>query len=249
MEGLMAHKDTKLVPEVAVLNVPEPQWTDTWHPISHKKVIHATEEAAGFAGVGVRDRLYSLSKDGGKMFAFWELDIDVDGKALSLVFRNSTDKSVILGFGAGSKTFICDNLAMSGEYLKFAKHTKGLDEDKMEEMVIGIFWKLIKKMRAFYQWQMDLHNYIIDEDDVRGLTFDLMENGAIAPSQFRQFRDCLHEERQLAGDRLYAVHGATTRLMRGSNLFQMGKRNKALNEVMDDFSANRERQRLIRRRF
>lgn len=32
---LIAHVDTKKIEESAVLAIPEPKWTRTWHPVSH----------------------------------------------------------------------------------------------------------------------------------------------------------------------------------------------------------------------
>jgi hypothetical protein len=58
---------------------------------------------------------------------FGTLDLDttlVPGVSLAVGIRNSTDKTFPLGFCAGNRVFICDNLAFRAELLVRRKHTR-----------------------------------------------------------------------------------------------------------------------------
>ena len=47
--------------ESEVLAVPEPKWTNTWHPVAHRRVIETVSSVLEEAGVGVKDKHYSMS--------------------------------------------------------------------------------------------------------------------------------------------------------------------------------------------
>ena len=53
--------------ESAVIAIPEPEWTKTWHPTSHSRVINAVTNVLEEKGIGVKSKYYSLTKDGNKL--------------------------------------------------------------------------------------------------------------------------------------------------------------------------------------
>lgn len=104
--------------------VPVPRATKSWHPVGHDKVIGAVEECLSGAGFAIRHARYGLSKDDARMFATLDLTSPLaPGVSLAVGVRNSMDKSLPLGFCAGSRVFVCDNLAFSSELLVRRKHT------------------------------------------------------------------------------------------------------------------------------
>ena len=59
------------------------------------------------------------------MFSTMDLSTPLaDGVTLAVGVRNSSDKSFPLGFCAGSRVFVCDNLAFRSELLVRRKHTR-----------------------------------------------------------------------------------------------------------------------------
>src|SRR4051794_22782675 len=79
------------------------------------------------------------------MFATMDLATPLgSGVALAVGIRNSTDKSLPLGFCAGSRVFVCDNLAFRSELLVRRKHTRN-GRDRFEEAIcravdsLGVF--------------------------------------------------------------------------------------------------------------
>lgn len=76
--ALIAHVNSRRVSEADVMAVPEPAFTETWHPVAHARVLKALEEAASRIELGIKDRAYSMSKNGELMFGSWQLELDAE---------------------------------------------------------------------------------------------------------------------------------------------------------------------------
>jgi hypothetical protein len=107
---------------IARVSTPEP--TATWCPVPHLDVLAAVEETLQAAAFEVRGRRLALSANEAQFFATLDLAASVGtGVALSVGIRNSIDKTLPLGFCAGNRVFVCDNLSFSAELLVNRKHT------------------------------------------------------------------------------------------------------------------------------
>ena len=76
---LMSDSGARRASEEAVCAIGEPEFTKTWHPVSHSKVISSLETAVKDAGIAVSNRQYSLGQEGLNMFGVWELDVQSNG--------------------------------------------------------------------------------------------------------------------------------------------------------------------------
>jgi hypothetical protein len=177
------------------------------------------------------------------MFGVWHL---VHGltqeRGLSLGFRNSMDKSMVVGIVSGTKVFVCDNLAFSGDYLTFHKHTSGLTDKRLYDMAQTAVEGAVPKMIEFDGWQKALKEVTVSQEDRKLLTYDAMTEKVFAPGQFFNFQDALHEELRLiqyAQMSLWAFYGGVTRLMRGQSLFQVADRSKKLNQLITKYIGGR----------
>lgn len=251
-DKLYAHVDTNYVDEDVVKAVPEPPFTETWHPIAHAKVIDSLELACQDSGLGIDRRTYSMNDSGTRMFGVWDLDYHNNGSCYSLGFRNSIDKSMVVGVVGGFRIFVCDNLALSGEYLQFHKHTSGLDHKRLFEMSRNALAGAWVEMERLEAWINELKNFELTDAQFKMLTYNLMANQVFPASSFNRFHDAFEEERGSSlvsfdfsgkntkkmyekGTDLYTLHGACTRLMRGASLFNVADRNRRLVQVCDDY--------------
>jgi len=247
---------TNRIDEGIVRSVPEPEFTDTWHPVGHARVIDALQAAVVEAGLGVMGREYSLNHSGTRMFGAWTLDHRVNGSAYSLVFRNSIDKSMLLGVGGGLRTLICDNLAISATFLSFSKHTSGLDDGRLIEMSQDALTGAWVHMEELDHWHRQLKEVDVPANQFKQIAYDLMDNNVFAPSRLKAFQAAHEEERQLhkvswdlsgrnvstfhdKDTSLHTIHGACTRLMRTESLFAVADRNRGLIQVCDDYLERR----------
>ena len=243
---LMAHKDTANTPENEVKLIPAPEWTDTWHPVSHAQLIDATDLACKEVGIGVVDKRYSLNKTGTKMFASWSLDVGNGKIGYVLGFRHSTDRSMRIGFVAGTQAFICDNMCFTGDYIAFRMHTGGLDMEELELMAMKALEGAIVQMEDLHRWQTDLHEIYVPRTDLKCLVFDMVEQGVFSGGQISNYLSCLDEERKIrygynldGATSLYSVHGAATRLMRPWNMIRSAAASAKLQGICDGYIENR----------
>jgi len=106
--------------------VPTPDATDTYQPIPHITVIEQAKAALQRRGIVVKQEQYGLWGGGARLFGVLEL-AGLDGIhgdfALQLGLRNSHDKRFPAAGLLGSRVFVCDNLAFSGEIRFARKHT------------------------------------------------------------------------------------------------------------------------------
>lgn len=122
---LILHKGAREVerPELELVDAPPP--TDTWFPLRHSQVLSTVERTLGDAGFGITKSRFALSPDNARFFGTLDLTTPItDGVSLTVGVRNSIDKTFPIGLVAGSRVFVCDNLAFSAEIYVSKKHTR-----------------------------------------------------------------------------------------------------------------------------
>ena len=122
--NLMLHAGGRLVTLDELRACPTPPSEGRWHPVSHASVLTTVKETLVGAGYAIRSAQYGLARNDARFFGVLDLATPLaHGVALSVGVRNSVDKSFPLGFAAGSRVFVCDNLAFRSELLVRRKHT------------------------------------------------------------------------------------------------------------------------------
>ncbi|MHC4310854.1 MAG: hypothetical protein ACYSW3_00100 [Planctomycetota bacterium] len=235
---LAAHKDTSRVSEAQVMAIPEPEFTKTWHPVSHARVITALDSACKEIGLGVINRQYSLNTSGTRMFGCWDLTEGNSKMGWSLGIRNAIDKSMVLGICAGVHVWICDNLAFMADFIAFHKHTSGLTPDKLAWLAEQAVHKALPMMEDMNRRQHAMESIYVWDKDLAWLAYEFQRQEVFAPSQFKNFHNALDEELALvaAGSRtLSAVYGAVTRLHRANNLFRVAGATARLQGCVDKY--------------
>jgi len=230
---------TARVSEQEVMSVPEPEWTKSWHPVSHGKVIEAMELAVKDTGMDIVSRSYSLAGKGTNVFGTWLLDKEDNGMKWMVGFRNSMSKSLALGVCAGNHIINCSNMQFRGDdFIEFRKHTGGLDWDELVEIAKKAMVGLIERMGRLATWHSSLKERRIDQDDFKVLTFDAMKGNIFFPQQFPKFLDCYDMEQKTSpetGDTMYQFNGGVTRLLRDQSLFAISHRTTNLIKMLGDF--------------
>jgi hypothetical protein len=123
--NLMIHAGGREVTLEELAAVPTPAPTAKWYPIGHATVVETVRTNLEAIGLTVDRARYALSRGDARMFATLDLSMEVvPGVKLAAGVRNSIDKSFPLGFCAGHRVFVCDNLAFSAELMVRRKHTR-----------------------------------------------------------------------------------------------------------------------------
>ena len=220
--------------ETEVMAIPAPAFTSTWSPVAHKDVIESVQTACDNYGLDIISKNYTTAADGAKMFSSWTIDSGQSDRAWMLGFRNSINKAMAVGMTAGNSIVVCANMQFSGEFLAFHKHTSGLDMDRLMAMASTAVKSTVEKCKALDTWHQGLKEVEMSGDDMKCITFDMMQDGVFAPSKFKEFGECAKEEYELTKDRnLYTIHGAVTRLVRDKSLFQIADTTKKLHDLCD----------------
>ncbi len=117
--------EPRQVEREALALIPTPEPTRTWFPVGHEKTIATVIEALEAAGYVIQTSRFCLMRQGGaRLFATLDLsDRLAVGVTLAVVVRNSIDKSLPLGFIAGSRVGCCENLAFRSDLMVTLKHT------------------------------------------------------------------------------------------------------------------------------
>jgi hypothetical protein len=135
----MLHCGARQVERGELALVPTPEPTATWFPVGHETVIATVSEQIEAAGFIIQTARFGLSRGDARMFATMDLSARLaDEVTLAIGIRNSTDKSLPLGFVAGSRVFCCDNLAFRSDLIVARKHTRNGEERFVEAISLAV---------------------------------------------------------------------------------------------------------------
>lgn len=134
---LMVHAGARRVTRDELSTLPTPESTSTHKIVPHHEVINQLEEALSFRHIEIVRGDYAIAKDGLRLFSLLEVNAEHEGVRFAIALRNAHDKSMTLAMTAGYRVFICDNMAMSGDFKPLAaKHTRNFD--LIDALSIGV---------------------------------------------------------------------------------------------------------------
>lgn len=177
---LILHKGARPI-ERAELNLIEaPPPTDTWFPIRHGQVLETVERTLGNAGFEIRKAQYGISSDQARFFGTLDLATTItEGVSLCVGVRNSVDKTFPIGLTAGSRVFVCDNLAFNSDIYVSKKHTR-FGKERFDE---GIS-KALTALEQFRQVEaLRIAHYrgtVLDEDEASATLLHAFEEGILS---------------------------------------------------------------------
>jgi len=225
--------------EGLVRMVEEPEFTKSWHPVSHGKVIDALDLAVKNTGLEVVDKHYSLHNKGLNMFGTWRLSSSYNGASWMIGIRNSLSKSFAIGICAGTHVTVCSNMMFSGKFIEFRRHTRGVDLEELRLLSIRAMDGLIEELQELETWHMGLKNYPVTEKEFKVLTFNALKTGVVPVTKFEKFLDCCSEETKLNDSSLYTFHGGVTRLIKDNSLFHIADYSNRLIGFCDDYKLSK----------
>ena len=220
------------VPESEVFNVPSVPFTKTFKPFHHKQVIEAIRSALNMVGLNIVSTEYALANQGNRMFGVYDLDSGTDELGWSMGFRNALDKSFAITIIAGSRVFLCSNLAFDGEAIEMRRHTKGLTIEELEFLAFRAIKTLVGRLTKFQEWHLGLKEYDLSDMDAKVLLVDMISQKVFPASKLPRFHDLYFGAYEPT---LWGFHEATTETLKDTNLLTLPKKNKALNSIIDQY--------------
>jgi hypothetical protein len=213
---LITHAGGYVADEAAVRAQRAPDATATWKPIGHGTLLDLIGEDLARRGLEVENKSFALANSGSQMFATYTLRSNTRRDfALAMGIRNSTDKTLPAGVCAGSKVFVCDNLAFSAEVVFGRKHTKNIMDD-LPGLVSDALNKFdlayVKQDSLFEKW----NNLTIDVPHATDLIVRMADEGHIPTHSIVRTRKEFISPRfnDFAGGTVWGLFNAATTILR-----------------------------------
>lgn len=176
--SLMLHAGAEVIDIDRLRQLPTPEATKTHVPIAHSAVVDMVKYSLGFYGHAITAEDYGVTPDGARFFGVLSLESPYDGYTDTVGLRNSHDKTFPIGISFGSRVFVCDNLAFSGDVVIRRKHTAHAKRD-----LPGIVAEVVEPLagqRARQHAQFDRYQATtLTDADVDHLIMQLYRRGAI----------------------------------------------------------------------
>ncbi len=143
--NLMLHAGAQHVSLDDVIAATPPAPTNTWYPIGYGDLVQTTRGSLEASGLKVAGEEYAMFGDAEMFFGLLTLTGGAD-YAVTVGLRSSYNQRFAASIAAGSRVFVCDNLAFSGEIRVNRKQTRFAYSD-LQRMVmeamgrLGGLWK------------------------------------------------------------------------------------------------------------
>lgn len=181
--------------ELDLIEAPPP--TQTWFPVRHSTVVESVSDLLRTGGFEIQKSTFAVSRNGARMFATLDLATPLcSGVSLAVGLRNSCDQSFPFGFCAGSRVFICDNLAFRADLLVARKHTR-FGQDRFREAIAQAVGSLGQFQQVEAQRIRRFQDLTLSDERAESLILRSFERGFVSN---RALPDVIQEWRQPSFD-------------------------------------------------
>ena len=195
-----------------------PERTSSWVPVPHIDLVEAITGQLPRFGLKISREQFAVGSKGLSLFGIMELSgvFEHAKRAMALGFRHSNNKALALRMVAGSRVFVCDNLALGGEAITFRKHTSLLDLARTIRNGLG---KFLDSFRRFDAKIVAAESLVLTDDQAKIKLVDLWRNDALPISLFSQAHDNYFKAEALqyedsAPRTAWGLHNACTRAVK-----------------------------------
>jgi hypothetical protein len=233
---LMIHCGGREVARDELARVQTPAATATWHPIPHAVLLSQVEESLARNHLRVVSEQHALARDGDRYFGLLQI---ANGRKQGdygwvLGLRNSHDQTFPAGFVVGSRVFVCDNLAFSGEIVIARRHTRWILRDLPRLVLDGV-------SQLTGRWHSQEERYAryratpVADSDAHDLTIRALDAAAITtvqvPQVLREWRQ--PEFSEFAARSAWSLFNAFTRVVGAGSVWTVARRTQVLHGVFD----------------
>jgi hypothetical protein len=184
--SLIAHRGTRLVTplDLAAVETPAPR-SSTHRCVPHIEVVTEIIDELERRGLSVSKETYSLSPDDNRFFGVLDTHdrLMPDGIGIAIGIRNSHDQSLALGIAAGTRVLVCDNLAFTGEVVRYRKHTLKISA---REVVSGAVDQVLHETHREVEWYDRLRVRVLGDAEVKTTMIDALRGHACTAQQLQQ---------------------------------------------------------------
>ena len=148
MSQLILHRGGWEATKADLASVLVPEATDSYIPVPYGRFVEEVELHVPRFGLRIVSEQFALGRQGMQMFGVLTCANGHANQDFALVIglRNSLDRSLAAELLAGSKVFVCDNLAFSGEVKASRKHTVHIFRDLPD-----LIYRMLSKVQVMQE--------------------------------------------------------------------------------------------------
>ena len=234
---MLLHCGAETVDREQLFQVPTPRGTRTWFPLPHRTILGEVETQLLGSGFEITAETHALSHAGARYFGVlsvtlpmkWEQDY-----SWVVGIRNSHDQTYPAGLVAGTRVFVCDNLAFSGEVRISRKHTRYAMRD-LRHLTARAVGQLGDRFLALDQRVYAYKRRTVNDPEAHDLVIRAVDCQAITTSQIPdvldQWRHPAHETFRTRS--LWSLFNAFTEVHKTGNPHTSLRRGEALHGLFD----------------
>jgi len=220
---LMVHTDSNLVTDAALSDLPTPPSLGPQHqPVPHHVLVQAMKDAALEKGYLVTRQELAMNRTGQRLFGVMDLQAPPSlfpwpaDRGFAIGFRNSTNESLALRIVAGTRVFVCDNLALSGDLIALnRRNTTHLD---LPAALSEAFDRYLAHASALHRQIEELEQTPISDAHAKSVIFDAFASKLLPPRLFDAVaRNYFHPDPTMTDcvpRTTWALHNAFTRVFK-----------------------------------
>jgi hypothetical protein len=235
--GMLLHCGAQTVSREDLLAVPTPRGTRTWYPLSHSTILGEVETQLESSGFTIIEETHALSHEGARYFGVMSVSLPNRGQAdfgWIVGIRNSHDMTYPAGLVAGTRVFVCDNCAFSGEVRISRKHTRFAERD-LRHLTARAVGQLGDKFRGLDQRVIAYKEERITNTRAHDIIIRAVDCAAITPAQIpdvlMQWRKPEHESFEPRN--AWSLFNAFTEVHKTINPHTALRRGEALHGLFD----------------
>ena len=235
--ALALHSGGQAIERKELEMIETPAGSGIWKPIPHATLFNLVDQTILQNGLQVENVQMGIAKEGARFFALMDIASDLSGYRLTIGLRNSHDKMFPAGMVVGSRVFVCDNLAFSGEIEIARKHTIHIMDD-LPGLVVGAVGKIaiaresqdrrIQLYQDFFIDDYDAHDMVI-----KAVDFGVIPNQAI-PAVLKEWRTPSFPDFETRT--AWSLFNAFTLIGKRFPVSELAKRTVKLHDMFDMFT-------------
>jgi len=244
MQGLILHCGARHISREELYAYPTPEPQGPWHqPIHHADFIEQVEGQLLGYDYHITDEAFGISADGAKFFGVMQLrEHGGEGHGFIVGLRGSHDRSMSRGISMGSRTFVCDNLAFSGDVVFQTRHTTNIDE-----RLPVLIHAAVERIAPMAEYQNDCFECYKDKYlkpiEADAAITEIIRRGIINPSEvgklINHWDEPPHEE--FEEPNVYRLFNAATEVLKPRNpdhprLPYLAPKTQALHQVCNELA-------------
>jgi hypothetical protein len=235
---LLIHKGGEYCSLDDLRDIPLPQETRTYKPVSHYDLAKNLAEVSSglLRGYQLEKAQYGLARDGNQMFGIHSYRNGISSSmGLSIGFRNSYDKSMSVGIAIGASVFVCDNLALTGDIAIMRKHTANVWND-LEELTITTIYRSQHNFTKIVEDAEIMRGRYLSNDDAFRMIGLMYGNDIISPRQIPVVkREWLNPTQPDFEERnVWSLYNAVTESLKSSPPNKIMEKHIALHEILSE---------------